>query len=120
METFIVFVDIFILVFGILSIVLFFKLWWMCDDVKEIAASMKQIKNSREEVRTIDAPQTESIEKRFSTGQLVIVKDTEAQFRIDDIMEGKDGGFLYYSSKFDKYFTEDEIEDFKAYWAGKK
>lgn len=52
---------------------------------------------------------------RFSIGQLVIVKNDERQFRISSINE--DG---YYSEKFDNTFTEDEIEDFDAYWAEKK
>ncbi len=46
--------------------------------------------------------------------QLVIVKATEKQFRITSI---NDNG--YYSDKYDKIFTEDEIEDFDVYWACK-
>ena len=52
---------------------------------------------------------------RFSVGQLVIEKATENQFRITSI---DDKG--YYSEKYNKTFTEDEIEDFDVYWASKK
>lgn len=120
MEAIAIIVDIIILVFGILSIILFFKLWKMCDNVKEIAASIKQVaENTQEKVPAVGAPRAES-KNKFAAGQLVIVKENEDQFRIDDVTEGKNGGILYYSSKFDKYFTEEELEDFKVYWDSKK
>jgi len=57
---------------------------------------------------------------KFSIGQLVIVKYDESQFRISDIDDR--GGILkprYYSKKLERYFLEDEIEDFEVYWAKK-
>ena len=56
----------------------------------------------------------EEPKSHFSVGQLVIVKATEEQFRITSIDDNR-----YYSEKFDKTFTEDEIEDFDVYWACK-
>lgn len=58
-------------------------------------------------------------EAKFSTGQLVIIKENENQFRIDEVDDSVDV-VLYYSNKYEKYFTEDEIEDFDAYWKDKK
>ncbi len=58
-------------------------------------------------------------ENKFSTGQLVIVKEDENQFRIDEVDNSGDV-VSYYSKKYEKYFTEDEIEDFDAYWKDKK
>lgn len=55
----------------------------------------------------------------FSMGQLVVVKEDESQFRINAVENsGKDA--LFYSEKFNRYFTEDEIEDFDAYWSSHK
>ena len=55
---------------------------------------------------------------KFSVGQLVIVKEDESQFRIDSVEDGEET--LYYSEKFGRYFTEEEIEDFQKYWKEKK
>lgn len=58
---------------------------------------------------------------KFAIGQLVIVKYDESQFRISDIDDR--GGALkprYYSKKFERYFFEDEIDDFDTYWKNKK
>ena len=52
---------------------------------------------------------------KFSVGQLVITKNSRNMFVIDDAFEKNNGGFLYYSERYDKYFEEDEIEDFKKY-----
>lgn len=57
---------------------------------------------------------------KFAIGQLVIVKYDESQFRISDIDDR--GGALkprYYSKKLERFFLEDEIEDFDTYWANK-
>ena len=62
-----------------------------------------------------DSAIQEEPKSHFSVGQLVIVKANETQFRITSI---DDNG--YYSEKFDKTFTEDEIEDFDIYWACKE
>lgn len=61
-----------------------------------------------------DSAIQEESKPHFSVGQLVIVKATEEQFRITSI---DDNG--YYSEKYDKIFTDDEIEDFNVYWACK-
>lgn len=66
--------------------------------------------------------QNESEEEKkakFSAGQLVIIKENENQFRIDKVDGGGDR-VRYYSSKYERYYTEDEIEDFNAYWKNKK
>ena len=113
-----------VIVFGILQIILFFKMWKMCNDVGKSTAKLgilsdfiienmpKAEKNKFERV-------SESDGNKYSVKQLVIIKDNEDQFRIDDVLKGEDGSFSYFSSKFNKYFTEDEIEDFNEYWVAK-
>ena len=121
MEVVAIIVDIIIIVFGVLSLILFFKLWRMCNDVKEIAASMKQVANNTQGIAPKPtAPVSNAKQSKFTAGQLVIVKEDESQFRIDDVMENADGSILYYSEKFNRYYPEDEIEDFKVYWDSKK
>ena len=56
---------------------------------------------------------------KFSAGQLVIVKSNEGQFRIDSVVQ-KGEEFVYYSEKFNRDFSADEIEDFDKYWEAKK
>ena len=61
-----------------------------------------------------DSAIQEESKPHFSVGQLVIGKATEEQFRITSI---DDNG--YYSEKYYKIFTDEEIGDFNVYWAGK-
>lgn len=57
---------------------------------------------------------------KFKVGQLVIVKEDESQFKVSEVMRGEDGVVLYFSDKFDRYFGEDEIEDFAEHWEKNK
>lgn len=57
-------------------------------------------------------------ENGFCDGQLVIIKSNENQFRIKSIKE-KDGHLFYYSEKYERYYSADEIEDFEDYWRKK-
>lgn len=52
---------------------------------------------------------------KFKVGQSVIVKEDESQFKISEVMRGEDGFVLYFSEKFDRYFGEDELDDFTEY-----
>lgn len=56
---------------------------------------------------------------KFQAGQLVIVKADESQYRINEVIP-EDGKFKYFSKKFNKAFSADEIEDFDKYWKDKK
>ncbi len=102
----------FTIVFGVLSIVLFFKLWQMCNDVKKITYFIES-RTKQPTEHPLDVK--EATEETFHVGQLVVVKADESQFRIDEI--DSDG---YYSKKLNRHFSGDEIEDFEAYWNNKK
>lgn len=134
MEGITIIIYIVVFVFGILSLILFFKLWKMCDDVKEIAASIKEVANntsstkdsksviidkSGESVESVVTEQKTSSPK-FEVSQRVIVKEDESQFKIANIQKNEEDRFIYYSDWHNRYFAEDEIEDFKVYWSSKK
>ncbi len=67
---------------------------------------------------TEGGPTKEQGEGRFEVGQLVIIKSSEMQFRISEIKK-ENGITMYYSEKFNNWFTEEKIEDFDKYWAEK-
>lgn len=111
---------------GILGAILFVILglvsWASLKVIVNISRSLYNITETLQAVTPTTSVATQSTEQmdttngcRFSVGQLVIVKNDERQFRISSINEAG-----YYSEKFDNTFTEDEIEDFNAYWAEKK
>ena len=126
--------DLFVIVFGILSIILFFKIWNMCNDVKEISTAFKEMAKNNTKPMQTKVVRSESGEpksgsnkedestpssSKFEVGQRVIVKKDESQFKIADITQNDDGDFLYYSQSHNRHFMGNEIEDFKTYWNNK-
>lgn len=110
-----------IIVFGILSIILFFKIWGMCNDVRKIRNHLLISSEADEKpsgVSNEEVAKGDGIEK-FKVNQLVVVKQDESQFRVSSISH-EGGKVRYYSSKHQKYFTENEIEEFEKYWEEKK
>ena len=118
MEAVTIIVSLIIIIFGILEIILFFKMWGMCNDVKSITYLLNKIEDEKhkKEKKPESIKDTDSSESMFTAGQLVIDKETQTQFRVTDIVKGEDGSVLIYSGKLDKYFQQDEIDDFKEYW----
>lgn len=119
-----VLLSIIIIVFGILQIILFFKMWKMCNDVGKSTIKLEKLSNFiMDNLPKAEKEQYENVSEsdvnKYSVKQLVIIKVDENQFRIDDVLKCEDGKFLYFSSKYNKYFAEDEIEDFNEYWAAK-
>lgn len=109
-----------IIAFGVLEIILFFKLWSMCDDVKVILSMLESHLSKATEEKKVLEPVEASFKSKFSVGQLVIITDNEEQFRVSNIVAAPDGSCLYYAEQLDKYFTQEEIEDFADYWKAKK
>lgn len=79
MESTLNFVSIIIIVFGILQIILFFKLWGMTNDIKEIKNKYVG-KVIVPEVNTFHNPNI-----AFNIGDIVIYTKTGDKFRIDEI-----------------------------------
>ncbi len=97
-------------VFGILQIILFFKIWAMTNDVKAIRDMM-----SRREMERKNKAYMKSIESkgghsgRFSIGELVVSKADGTQWRVEE-MDGIN--VRCKSSRGEIVFREDEIDKF--------
>lgn len=120
------------IIFSVLGIVLFFKVWGMCNDVREMKSDFQRLcarfecSEKNTDVSEVPTEKTKSsmtaarnTSGKFAVDQLVIIKKTEDQFRITSVIEQGDE-ILYFSEKFNKNFSENEIEDFDLYWANKK
>ena len=77
-----------VIIWSILSIVLFFKIWGMTNNVKDILEIMNQnidahnCKKSNSKTKDIDKEFTAESTTKFSVGQLVVELKTEKQYRI--------------------------------------
>lgn len=117
METITIIAAIIALVFGIVNIILFFKLRKMYDNVKDIAASIKEAAESRQDKAPAPGtPLPELKRTKYVAGEVVVILATGEKFRVSKVIENEDGSVLYYSDRFEQYYTEDEIENIKVYW----
>jgi hypothetical protein len=112
MESFTFLTGVIIIVFGILQIVLFFKLWGMTDDIKSI-------KNKYLESNSFDKKETEVIiknfESKYEVGALVVDIKSRKQMKIKEITS--DGKYSCYSTGglvFEGNFDESEIQLFES------
>lgn len=104
-------------VWGILSIILFFKVWGMCNDVAKLT---NYIMNKDKEMPNNDIYQEEPNEEGiselngFKVGDLVVLKSTGKQMRVTSIQPNgtyecrTNGG-----ANLEGFFTVDDIEKFK-------
>lgn len=120
MNTLIVILSIIIL---ILNTILFFKIWGMCNNVRDIKNAYLLRQSNIVGLATESTPANDTQQEnngcKFNVGQLVIVKTSEDQFRVSSI-ENVNGVNYYFSEKFKKSFPEFELEDFDIYWGKKK
>ena len=68
-----------IIVFGILQIILFFKIWGMTNDVSQIRAIIEQLSTRNNSVNG------DASDATLKAGDLVVRKETEDQLRISSI-----------------------------------
>lgn len=121
MEGMMTFVSLVVIVFGILQIILFFKLWGMTNDIKEIKEKYLNSENHHMEfIQKADNEQIDEIEPdlfkfdglKFKQGDHVVNLKTEKQMRVKDI---KDGKFCCYSQGgmvHEGDFDESELRKF--------
>ena len=105
METFIILI---ILIFGILQLILFFKIWGMTNDIREIKE--KYLSSTDPKKSVSPAQPTE-----FNVGELVVHIKTNKQMRIKEITE--DGKYSCYTgggASHEGDFTESEIKRFNS------
>ena len=99
--------NIIIITFGILQIILFFKIWGMTNDIK-------QIKNkylSSDKFKRATTPSDQST--KFKVGDLVIDIKTDKQMRIKDITEeGKYSCYINSGTIYVGDFSDIEIKNF--------
>lgn len=121
MEGMISFVGIVALVFGVLQIILFFKLWGMTNDIKEIKE--KYLSSEDQSIKFIQKVDNEPIDKtepdlpqfdgfKFKQNDHVVNLKTEKQMRVKDIKDGKyccysQGGMVHEGD-----FDESELRKF--------
>ena len=114
-------IDVAIIVWGILCIILFFKVWIMCNDVRKIRNHLLERQSQIDLGQPSDDGNEEVIgdgTPKFSVNQVVVVKKDESDFLISYIKKEK-GVVKYYDSKSQKFYRENEIEDYKEYWEKK-
>lgn len=109
-------VAVIIIVFGILQIILFFKLWGMTNDVKimkdmffEFSSKSKNKIDVNEKVNTEKDPSS-----KFETGDLVVNIESGKQMRIKDIdpSAGIYGCYTNGGTVFEGNFKDSEIKLF--------
>lgn len=102
------------IVISILGIVLFFKVWGMCNDVRDLKNQLCDKKEFSSENNACDLQEHENQPTKevqtFSKGQKVVLKITGTQFVVDDVLE-ENGETRYYSNKFGCSYKANEIED---------
>ena len=107
METFIILI---ILIFGILQLILFFKIWGMTNDIREIKEKYLSSTDPKKSVSLSNNQPTE-----FSIGELVVEIKTNKQMRIKEITQ--DGKYSCYTgggASHEGDFTASEIKHFNS------
>lgn len=121
MEAYTVFISFILFVFAILQIILFFKIWGMTNDIRDIRNKYLQEGDVyKKQEQTLIQTNSESTENnsdksidtttKFQIGDLVICIKTDKQMRVKEIINGKYG--CYSHSGFNGYFDETEIKLF--------
>lgn len=100
-------VSIIFVVFAILQIILFFKIWGMTNDVRVIKESL--LARTREE-----SPNREKVvSSSFSIGALVVDNAKGKQMRVKEIKDGKYACYSNGGITFEGLFDESEIKLFQ-------
>ncbi|MDD3040151.1 hypothetical protein [Bacteroides sp.] len=84
-----VFIGLIIIVFGILQIILFFKIWGMTNDIREIKEKYLSSTDPKKSISPTQLPE-------FNIGELVTEIKANKQMRIKEIT--KDGKYSCYTN----------------------
>ncbi len=128
MEGMFTFIGIIIIVFGILQIILFFKMWGMTNNVNEIKNIMElfmrkdfQNKNVIYQEKDEETSQNTIFESDIKIDDLVVELKNERQLKVCEITPDRKykcrvaGGSTVVGA-----FSRDEIELFNKYWSKSK
>lgn len=124
METTLNIASIIIIVFGILQIILFFKIWGMTNDVSEMKSIMKgSFKNQnrqdyeRNPESNKEHPSNSKFESDIKIDDLVIELKSERQLKVTDITsDGRYKCRIAGGVSSAGIFDRSEIELFDKYW----
>ena len=118
MEGILNFVSIVVIIFGILQIILFFKLWGMTNNISEIKEILKSHSVKEKQIQTSsEANKKNDIDRDIEIEDLVVELKSERQLKVVDITE--DGKFQCITPGGISpvgFFKRSEIERFDKYW----
>lgn len=106
------FTTVVVLVFGVLQIILFFKIWGMTNDVSRVRWILES-QNKSADRKTNEEKNMKS--NGISVGDLVVRLKDEKQMRVATIRDGKYECNTYGMSE-GKWYDRDEIELFDVFY----
>ncbi|MCC8172671.1 MAG: hypothetical protein LIP00_13030 [Parabacteroides sp.] len=116
MEGMLTFTGLVVIVFGILQIILFFKIWRMTDDIREIKNKYLNAGESGETASPADSsplPNKDKTENAtFETGELVIRISDGKQMRIKECSNNKYSCYTNNGTVHEGDFSASEIKKF--------
>ena len=103
-----------VFIFGILNIILFFKIWGMTNNVTSMKETLSQIEKY---IRPKEEAKDENVSSlgRFSIDDLVVIKATEKQTHIAKIINGEYECYSGGGMNYDGLFTDDELYTWEEY-----
>ena len=115
------FIILFYLIFGILSLILFFKIWGMTNDVDKILTILQKEVRKKEETKTSEEQKTSEITEEpqktyefdptIKVGDIVRLKSNNVRYKVNDIVDD----ICYCRDMvFDKFYKY-KIEQFVKY-----
>lgn len=117
MDVFSMFLGIVLVVFGILQIILFFKIWGMTNDVREIKEKYLSSNSTISQNNQSDIVYDGNIpddNSKFKENDLVVLISTGKQMRVKRITEdGKYSCYINGGTIHQGNYNEDEIRLFK-------
>ena len=99
-------ISLILVVFAILQIILFFKIWGMTNDIREI-----RDKYLKSDIKQIVEPQN-NLNMNYELNELVVDIKTGKQMRIKEYKDNKYSCYVNSGTKFVGDFDESEIRKF--------
>ena len=99
-------ISLILVVFAILQIILFFKIWGMTNDIREI-----RDKYLKSDIKQIVEPQNKS-NLKYELNELVVDLKTGRQMRIKEFKDNKYSCYINSGATFVGDFDESEIRKF--------
>ena len=95
-------------VFGILSLILFFKVWGMCNNV----ARIRELMEMRNSIDSNPTSETENVSKTFAVGDKVVILKTGKVTTVTEVKDGKYECASNNGKSYDGVFSQCELNKF--------